>query len=170
MIVYSANDNDVSIKRRNILTGVATLTAAAAMGFTQNTLAAATEHTHKQHQHTIDHGRQRIIDHAMDCLMKGEACNQHCIELFKTGDTSVADCAGSVQEMLASCTAMSKLAAYDSRHLKAMLNVCIGICEDCEKECRKHEDKHAECKACADSCSDCIKICKEYLRFSKDVA
>jgi len=88
---------------------------------------------------------------------------QHCIELFKQGDTSVAECADTVQDMLASCTAMSQLASYNSPHLKKMLHVCIAVCEDCESACREHADKHAECKACADSCEECIKVSKAYL-------
>ena len=157
------NENTVSISRREALKGIGLITAAAATGFSMEALAESKDQSHKHHTSTIDQGRQRVLDHAMDCIKKGEICNQHCIELFKAGDTSVADCADSVQEMLASCTAMSKLAAYDSKHLKALMKVCIGVCEDCEKECRKHENKHAECKACANSCADCIKVCKDYL-------
>lgn len=157
------SENNELVSRRNILKGFGLFAAAASSGLSLNTLAASTEHDHAHHVHTVDLALQRVIDHAMDCIKKGEMCNQHCIELFKTGDTSVANCAESVQEMLASCTAMSKLAAYNSKHLKAMMKVCISVCEDCEKECKKHADKHAECKACANSCADCIKVCKEYL-------
>jgi len=155
--------NDVPNRRRDVLKGLGALAAVATAGVSRNALASSTQHNHQHHAHTVDLGRQRVIDHAMDCIKKGEACNQHCIDLFKAGDTTVANCADSIQEMLASCTAMAKLAAYDSKHLKAMMKVCIGACEDCEAECKKHADKHAECKACADSCADCIRVCKEYL-------
>ena len=163
MTKFSSEDNNVAIQRRDLLKGAGAMAAVIAAGASQNLLAETTDHTHKHHVHTIDHGLQRVIDHAMDCVKQGEICNQHCIDLFKSGDTSVAECADTVQEMLASCTAMSKMAAYNSRHLKDLMKVCIGVCEDCEKECREHEDKHAECKACADSCADCIKVCNEYL-------
>jgi Cys-rich four helix bundle protein (predicted Tat secretion target) len=156
-------ENEEFVSRRNILKGFGLFAAAASSGLSLNALAESTEHSHAHHMHTVDLALQRVIDHAMDCIKKGETCAQHCIELFKIGDTSVANCADSVQEMLASCTAMSKLAAYNSKHLKAMMKVCISVCEDCEKECNKHADKHAECKACADSCKDCIKVCKDYL-------
>ena len=157
------NENDISFSRRDLLKGIGIVTAATAAGFSLQAQAESKEFSHKHHMHTVDQDLVRVIDHAMDCIKKGETCSQHCIDLFKSGDTSVADCADSVHEMLASCTAMSKLAAYNSKHLKALMKVCIGVCEDCEKECRKHEDKHAECKACADSCADCIKVCKSYL-------
>ncbi len=155
-----SDEKNVSIRRRDVLKGVGAFAAVAATGFAQNTLAKSTEHSHI---HTVDLAIQRIIDHAMDCVKKGDICTQHCMDLFKAGDTTLAACADSVLEMVVSCAAMSKLAAYNSKHLKAMVKVCISICEDCENECRKHGDKHAECKACADACAACIKSCKEYL-------
>jgi Cys-rich four helix bundle protein (predicted Tat secretion target) len=59
--------------------------------------------------------------------------------------------------MLHVCTAFAYLAAYDSKHLRAMAPVCIEVCDDCEKECRKHEEHQAECKACADACAALIQ-------------
>jgi len=152
---------EVSLSRRNLLAGAAALTTLSGMSVLGR--ANAEEHSHQHHQHTIDQGRMRIVEHATDCVMKGETCVAHCLELFKAGDTSVAECADTVHEMLASCTAMAKLAAYDSRHLKDFVRACVGVCEDCEKACREHEKKHAECKACADSCADCIRVCRDYL-------
>ena len=151
----------VSFPRRNLLIGAAALTTLSGMSVLGR--AHAEEHSHEHHQHTIDQGRMRIIEHSTDCVMKGEICIAHCLELFKMGDTSVAECADVAHEMLASCTAMGKLASYDSKHLKDFVRVCIGVCEDCEKACREHEKKHAECKACADSCADCIRVCRDYL-------
>ena len=151
----------VSYPRRNLLVGAATVATLAGLSTFRG--ANAVEHSHEHHQHTIDQGRMRIIEHATDCVMKGEICVAHCLELFKAGDTSVAECADRVHEMFASCTAMAKLAAHDSRHLKYFVRACVGVCEDCEKACREHEKKHAECKACADSCADCIKVCRDYL-------
>jgi Cys-rich four helix bundle protein (predicted Tat secretion target) len=156
-------ENRELMTRRVLLRGAGLLAVAAATGASLRVSAASGEHDHQHHVHTTDIGLQRVIDHAMDCVKKGEICSQHCIDLVKAGDTTIADCMDTVQQMLASCTAMAKLAAHNSRHLKALMQVCIGICEDCEKECRKHEDKHAECKACANSCADCIKVCKEYI-------
>jgi Cys-rich four helix bundle protein (predicted Tat secretion target) len=154
-------NQDVSLPRRNLLIGAAALSTLPGLAVLGR--ASAEEHSHEHHQHTIDQGRMRVITHAADCVTKGEICIEHCLQLFKAGDTSVAECAETAHEMLASCTAMGKLASYDSRHLKDFMRVCIGVCEDCEKACREHENKHAECKACADSCADCIRVCKEYL-------
>lgn len=139
--------------RRNMLLGA---TAIAASLVTESSIAASGhKHVHHANKNTA------IIDAALDCLKTGQACNDHCIELIKSGDTSIANCMDSLTESLAMCDALAQMASYQSSHLAAVTKVCISVCEDCEKECRKHEDDHAECKACADSCKDCIKACKE---------
>ena len=84
----------------------------------------------------------RIIEHSDGLRDEGErSALRTASELFKMGDTSVAECADVAHEMLASCTAMGKLASYDSRHLKDFVRVCIGVCEDCEKACREHGEE-----------------------------
>ena len=113
-----------------------------------------------KHHHHAENKNQTAIDAALHCVKSGQLCMDHCIELFKNGDTSVAKCADTVNEMLAMCTALSQMAAYRSSHLKDFAKVCAAVCEDCKKECEKHSDKHVECKDCADSCGDCIDACK----------
>ena len=139
--------------RRDILLGA---TAVAATLATE-TAFSATEHKHVHHKNK----HTEIIDAALDCLKTGQACNDHCIELIKMGDTTIAECMDVLTESLAMCNALAQMASYQSEHLPALAKVCISVCEDCEKECRKHEDKHAECKACADSCNECIDACKK---------
>lgn len=143
----------ISLGRRELLTGATAVIAMAG----SNIAFAETDHKH----HHASNPNEAIVDAALDCLKTGQACLDHCILLFKKGDNSVAACADTVNEMLAMCTTLSKLASYQSRHLKAFAKVCMESCIDCEKECRKHEDKHAECKACADSCKNCIEQCKK---------
>lgn len=137
--------------RREMLFGAAAVAATLAT----NTAFSATDHHHHMNKNS------GLVDAALDCVKKGQACNDHCIALVKSGDTSIADCMASVSEMLATCTALSQMASYQSKHLATLAKVCIAVCEDCEKECNKHGKKHAECKACADSCRDCIKACKK---------
>ena len=138
--------------RRDILLGTTAIAATLVAG----NAFAATGHQHHKSNRNIS-----LIDSALECVKNGQACNDHCIELVKMGDASIADCMSSVSEMLATCTALSQMASYQSKHLAAFAKVCISVCKDCEKECQKHEDKHAECKACADSCRACIKACKK---------
>ncbi|MFK5983923.1 MAG: four-helix bundle copper-binding protein [Pseudomonadota bacterium] len=138
--------------RRNLLLGAAAMTATLVAG---QTLAATGHKHHQMNKHTA------VIDAAMDCIKKGDACLDHCIELVKMGDTSIAECLATVTDMLPTCNALSKLAANQSPYLAELANVCISVCEACEKECRKHADKHTECKNCAESCAACIKECKK---------
>jgi len=148
-----------SESRRNVLLGATAIATAAGLGFSENADAAMDHH----HMHAIPPERQKVIDASLGCVKAGQACIQHCIDMFKMKDTSMAECADSVQEMLATCTALSQLASYDSRHLKDFAKTCINVCKDCKKTCDKHADKHAACKACSDSCADCIKACKDYI-------
>lgn len=130
----------------------------------------AQDHDHSHHDHTghdnagHDHGghkpdtqHQAVIDRAMDCVAKAEACVSHCIASLAKGDTSLAECLESVLGMMPMCTAVARLAALDAPRLKDVAKLCADICVDCEKVCRKHEAHHAVCKACADACAHFAK-------------
>ena len=126
--------------------------------------AAALAGEHDNHNHGKPGVAPRnagVIAASADCLKTGEACLAHCLYLLGNGDKSVAACAQSVNELLATCTAMMKLAGQDSKFVPAMAKVAAEVCASCEKECRKHADHHAECKACAESCAACVKECKK---------
>jgi len=146
-----------NLNRREVLTagGALAVAAVAASG------SALAQDGHAHHMAGAMHKNQAVIDAAFDCLQKGNKCMDHCLLLFKAKDTTVADCANQVNQMLPMCDALAKLAMADSKYLVQLAKLCIEVCTDCEKECRKHEKTHAECKACADSCLDCIKACKD---------
>jgi len=152
------SENDFSKSRRDILLG-ATAVATAASLSTSGTASASMDH----HMHAIPASRQKVINASLGCVKAGQECIQHCIDMFKMKDTSMAECIDAAQEMLATCTAISQLASYDSRHLKEFAATCIKVCEDCKDACDEHADKHRACKACSDSCADCIKACKDYI-------
>ena len=76
------------------------------------------------------------------------------------GGTLEAACAQSVNQLLAICDALQKVAIQQGSALKDLARLAAKTCDECEKACRKHADKHAECKACADACADCVKECK----------
>lgn len=143
------------LTRRELLCMAAGATASATLA---SGVVIASEHAgeHAGHAAHSMNKNQTVIDSALDCVKTGQLCLDHCMELFKQGDTSVADCADSVNELLAMCTALSQMAAYQSSHLRSFAKVCIEVCRDCEDECRKHEE-HAQCKDCAESCANCIK-------------
>jgi Cys-rich four helix bundle protein (predicted Tat secretion target) len=98
---------------------------------------------------------------AQGCVDAGTACLQHCLILLGKGDTSLAECAQAVNEMLAVCKAIGPLAAADSKHLKSAARLCLDVCTDCEKACRPHIDHHAVCKACAEACTTTIAEAKK---------
>jgi Cys-rich four helix bundle protein (predicted Tat secretion target) len=141
------------MKRRELLIGAGALLTTL---FANKAFAASTKHSH-----TSGKKFENIIDSGLNCVKKGEACIQHCLAHFS--DASLAECAARVQEMLPICQTLSKLATYESRHLKAYLTVCIQVCKDCEKACRVHENEHVPCKECADACARCIAECEKAL-------
>jgi len=140
-------------ERRELLQGVAALTASLAAG---SVLASDGEHSK---HHSV--GKTSLAQTALECVKSGQDCIEHCIGLFKNGDTSTVTCMEAATEMVAMCTALSQMASYNSAHLPAVAKVCAAVCKDCEQECRKHEDKHPACKACAESCAHCREECEK---------
>jgi Cys-rich four helix bundle protein (predicted Tat secretion target) len=124
------------------------------------TSASAQQHDHAHHHHGAGLPSQALIDATSNCIAKGETCLAHCLVLLGDGDKAMAECARSVNQMLASCDALQKLATQGSRLVGAMAAVALDACTECEKACKKHADKHAECKACMEACGECIKQCK----------
>ena len=104
--------------------------------------------------------RDSLVRAAGNCGTLGELCQAHCQSLLAAGDTRLAVCSASVNEMTASCSALMQLAASDSKYLPAMAKLCSGILEDCKAVCEKHS-KHDVCKACAEACGACLEECKK---------
>ncbi|WP_334149687.1 four-helix bundle copper-binding protein [Hyphomicrobium sp.] len=147
------------------IAGVSALAATSATVLAQDPHADHSPHDHEGHDpaghdhggHKPDTQHQAVIDSAMDCVAKAEACVAHCIASLAKGDTSLAECLKSVLAMMPMCAAVARLAALDAPRLKDVAKLCADICADCEKVCRKHEAHHAVCKACADSCARFVK-------------
>lgn len=98
---------------------------------------------------------------AQECIRAGTECLDHCIRSLSTGDTMMAECAGTTRAMLPLCNATMELALLDSKHLKALAAVCAKACRDCEAACKKHSGMHAECRACMESCKRCAEACEK---------
>jgi Cys-rich four helix bundle protein (predicted Tat secretion target) len=107
--------------------------------------------------------RASLVAATNDCVSRGQACLSHCMETFVAGDTTMAECARAVQEMLATCQAFGVLAANDSVALRPMAQACIAVCEECEKQCRVHEDHQPECRECADACAALVREARKVL-------
>ncbi|MDX8394932.1 MAG: Csp1 family four helix bundle copper storage protein, partial [Mariprofundaceae bacterium] len=117
--------------------------------------------------HSHHHGgstNKAMTDAVNACVQTGHECIAHCIELIKSGDSSIIDCMKSVQETVAFCSGHAYISASNSKYLNDMCELGIKICGDCQKECEKHAKKHAQCKACAEACAACVKECKKHLK------
>ena len=135
--------------------GIATAGAAQAA----DVAPPATEHKHHDHAATSKYGD--LVADTSRCVNTGEACVAHCLVLLGEGDKELAACAKSVQDTIASCTALRQMAATNSPHVARLAGVVGDICKDCETECRKHEAKHSVCHDCAEACAQCAKECQK---------
>ena len=160
----STNEKHHIERRQFMLGGTLAVAALGAVG----PAAAASQMDHSAHQghgayHAPSSPLQALIDSAFDCQQTGLICTEHCIQLLKGGNNALAECLDKVQEMLAICDAMGRLASYGSAHTRKIVQICMDICIECEKECRKHAKLHTPCRACADACAECVKLAKAYL-------
>jgi Cys-rich four helix bundle protein (predicted Tat secretion target) len=129
-----------------------------AMAGVAGSALAAEDHSHQQH----GGGKfQSLANASADCMHVGQTCLAHCHVLLGQGDKELGACAASVTQMLATCEALMKLAAGDSKYTPKIAALALVVCEDSEKECRKHEKKHPQCKDCAEACAACAKECKK---------
>ncbi len=139
------------LSRRELLAGAGALGTLLASG----AALAGDAPGHRHEDHAPKH--PRVLETTNDCVVKGQQCIAHCLVAFREGDTTLADCATKVNEMLPICKAFSYQLAANSKYIKALSAVCRQACKDCEKECRKHDDKHVECKECGDACAQLVK-------------
>jgi Cys-rich four helix bundle protein (predicted Tat secretion target) len=144
--------------RREMLQSGLALTLAAA-----GTAAAQTSKPMAGHDHHHNDGGKyaALVTASSDCGHIGQACLAHCFIALGDGEKDMAACAAAVNQLLATCSALMKLAASNSKYVPKMAALAQSVCDDCEKECRKHEKKHQECKDCAEACVACAKECKK---------
>lgn len=102
----------------------------------------------------------KVAASASKCIEIGLACVKHCEEQLASGNKDMAACLSSVQDMLAACEALHKLAVRGSKHVTAVAKACIEVCADCAKACEPHR-KMAVCGDCYDRCRECEAACKE---------
>jgi Cys-rich four helix bundle protein (predicted Tat secretion target) len=149
------------MQRRALMTAAAAAATAAfgAQAQTKPKPKAADAHAH--HHHGGGGKYDAIMQSAAHCVMTGEVCLAHCHVVLADGEKEMAECAKSVSELVAVCTALRALAAQESPRLPALAKAAIDTCLACEKECRKHEKKHSQCKDCADACKACADDCRK---------
>jgi Cys-rich four helix bundle protein (predicted Tat secretion target) len=147
------------MNRRELLEGIA-MTGLVGIAAAHAADTPVTEHTHHDHAALKSKYGDLVAD-TTRCVNTGEACIAHCLVLLGEGDKELAACAKTVQDTIASCTALRQLAAANSPHVAKLAGVVGDICRDCETECRKHEAKHSVCRDCAEACAQCAKECQK---------
>jgi len=136
--------------------GVAALSAASALG-----QAAAKAAPSAAPAAPAANVNRALIDAAEHCAQTGRDCLDLCVRTLAKGDQMMAECSGTVRQMLPLCAAVAELARLKSPLLKAVAAACAKACRECEASCQKHAAHHAECKACQDSCKLCAAECEK---------
>ncbi len=139
-----------------------TLTAAASLAAAgSSTPAKSAGHAgHAGHAALMATPHGPLVASVTHCIVIGEACLTHCLQMLSAGEKAMAECAMSVQQTLAVCTALQKLALQGSAHTRRQAALAAEVCAECEKICRKFPDM-PDCVACADACADCVQACRK---------
>ena len=151
------------MNRREAITTVGGVTAMAAATAMGAGIANAAEDNagHSAHKgHVQKNHHEDLVKSASHCAMLAEQCVKVCYDTLEAGDKSMAECGRKLEELIATCKGIEKMAIYDSAHLKEMAKLTTKVCEDSEKECLKHKE-HKQCADCAVSCRECIELCKK---------
>jgi Cys-rich four helix bundle protein (predicted Tat secretion target) len=136
------------MKRRDLLLTAGSLAASAAAAAANSPTGT---HTHEP--------ASPLVQAASHCVQAGDLCQAHCFDLFAAGDTSVTDCARSVETLRSVCGTLTVVATQKSPMLPRYASVAKETCDNCAQECRKHADKHEVCKACMEACEACAREC-----------
>ena len=149
-----------SFDRRSLLVSGAGAVASVALA------GASFAHNHEEDKHAVEYtppSQPTLIETALDCVHTGDICIDHCYQTFQAGHTTLGHCVERVQELVAACSGLARLASLDTQHLAEFAAATAKVCGDCEAECRKHAGHHKPCGDCADSCKACIKECKKLM-------
>jgi Cys-rich four helix bundle protein (predicted Tat secretion target) len=125
---------------------------------------AATADQEQAHEHATHEAKYAPPEHpalirtALDCVHSGDVCIAHCYQTFAAGDTVLAECVRRVQELVATCAALARMASLDAPHLAELAAVTAKVCRRCEEECRRHP-KHQPCLDCGEDCAACAREC-----------
>ena len=131
--------------------GNAAALASTPQAFAQGMMASESEEMHAPKYKALEKT-------SIECVATGNDCLRHCLGMYKMKDTSMAECADSVFQLIAGCDALAALAAVNSEHTGHLAKVVEMLYNDCKKECDKFP-KIAVCKTCGDACKACAAEC-----------
>jgi Cys-rich four helix bundle protein (predicted Tat secretion target) len=136
-----------------VAAGTAAAVASTSQAFAQAMMGGETEEMHPPKYKALEKT-------SIECVATGNDCLRHCFGMYKMKDTSMAECADSVFQLVAACESLAALAAVNSEHTGHLAKVVEMVCNDCKKECDKFP-KIAVCKTCGDACNSCAEECRK---------
>jgi hypothetical protein len=57
----------------------------------------------------------------------------------------------------------SRLAEYDPKITKPLLEACVVACKSCGDECERHAQMYEHCRVCEEACRRCEQACRKLL-------
>ncbi|KAB2321345.1 Csp1 family four helix bundle copper storage protein [Betaproteobacteria bacterium SCN1] len=138
----------------------------AAIGAAALTANAAKTHAHGFNPDFIESLRTDanpyglLVTAAGHCIGKGEICLAFCLSLMGKGNTELASCAQSVNQMLALTRAIQDMAGQQAPLIDQAAAVCLEACESCRKACEPYAGRYAKFRACAQACAECAFECR----------
>jgi Domain of Unknown Function (DUF326) len=114
---------------------------------------------------TVDAG---LLAATIDALSD---CAQACIadtdaDLNESNLAEMVTCIRLCLDCTDICTAtlgvISRLAEYDARATRPLLEACEAICSSCGEECERHAHM-PHCRVCAEACRRCELACRNLL-------
>lgn len=152
------DDQRRQLDRRSLLAaGAGALAATIAAGAVAADQDQGHEHAHSEAKYAPPE-HPALISTALDCVHTGDVCIDHCYQTFAAGDTALAECVRRVQELVATCAALARMASLDAPHLAELAAVTAKVCRRCDEECRRHPG-HQPCLDCGDACLACAREC-----------
>lgn len=100
---------------------------------------------------------------ARECSASGSACINECIIDMRNKSLMLVECLARLQELVAACDALAKMASLGTKHLVAFAAVTKEVCAYCEEELRKHVDHHPSCGEGAAACAKCARECERVI-------
>lgn len=144
------------MNRREFQIGALTATAAFVLG--QTALAAEGAAPTQLDPKKL----KNVVEETRDCIAASKACITHCVEMFKMGDKSMANCHAAVLNTLSVCEALNSVAQFNTasaEHIKKLASVCAEYCRACAEQCKPHVKHSKACAECLEACENCAKAC-----------
>ncbi|MCM8571013.1 four-helix bundle copper-binding protein [Gramella jeungdoensis] len=102
---------------------------------------------------------EKLINALGNCINHCNYCADACLD--EQDVKKMVDCIRTDRVCAEVCSTLNQVLATNYADVKALVEYCKKICQDCATECGKHDAQH--CQDCAKACRECASACEAYL-------